>query len=96
MLSVSCQAFWLQNGISERYPALYNIVKKFYVAFPTSYLVERGFSAVAQLLGKQRQSLSITERGDLRIFLSNIKPDIEKLVSSHQAHPSHGKPAGAK
>lgn len=57
-LSVSCQAFWLQNGISESYPALYNIVKKCYIAFPTSYLAERGFSAVAQLLGKQRQSLS--------------------------------------
>ena len=96
MLSESCQAFWLQNGISERYPALYNIAKKFYIAFPTSYLVERGFSAVAQLLDKQRQRLSITERGDLRNFLSNIKPDIEKLVSSHQAHPSHGKLAGAK
>ena len=26
----------------------------------------------------------------------NIKPDIEKLVSAHQAHPSHGKPAQAK
>ena len=59
-------------------------------------LVERGFSAAAQLLGKQRQSLCITERGDLRIFLSNIKPDIEKLVSSHQTHPSYGKLAGAK
>ena len=96
MLRVSCQAFWLQNGISERYPALYNIVKKFYIAFPTSYLVERGFSAVAQLLGKQRQKLCITKQGDLRVFLSNIKPDIEKLVSAHQAHPSHGKPARAK
>ena len=61
-----------------------------------SYLVERGFSAVAQLLGKQRQILCITEPGDLRFFLSNIKPVIGKLVSSHQAHPSHGKPAGAK
>ena len=52
MLSVSCQAFWLQNGISEHYPALYDIVNKFYIAFPTSYLVEWGFRAVAQLLGK--------------------------------------------
>ena len=61
----------------------------FFIAFPTSYLVERGFSAVAQILGKQRQKLDITERGDLRLFLPNIQPDIEKLISSHQAHPSH-------
>ena len=65
MLSLSCQTFWLQNGISEHYPALYNIVKKFYIAFPTSYLVERGFSAVALPLGKYRLSLSIAEQGDL-------------------------------
>ena len=82
--------------LSEHYSALYHIAKKFYISFPTSYLVERGFSVVAQLLGKQRQSLCITERGDLRIFLSNIKPDIKKLVSSHQAHPSHGTPVEAK
>ena len=96
MLKKSRRDFWLQECISERYPALWNIAKKFFIAFPTSYLVERGFSAVAQLLGKQRQRLDIVKRGDLRIFLSNIKPDIEKLVSSHQAHPSHGKPAKAK
>ena len=96
MLSVSCKAFWLQNGISERYPALYDIVTKFYIAFPTSDLVERGFSAITQLHGKQRQSLCITERGVLRFFLCNIKLDIKKLVSSHQAHPSHVKPTGIR
>lgn len=93
---LSPKDFWLQTGISEHYPTLWNIVKIFFIAFPTSYLVERGFSAVAQLLGKQRQSLKITERGDLRLFLTNIEPDIEKLMSSHQIHPAHGKPAKAK
>ena len=37
MISVSFQAFWLQNDIPESYPAFHNIVKKFYIAFPTSY-----------------------------------------------------------
>ena len=69
---LSSKDFWLQNGISERYTTLWYIVKIFLIAFPTSYLVERGFSAVAQLLGKQRQSLKVTERGDLRLFLTNI------------------------
>jgi hypothetical protein len=31
----------------------------------------------------------ITERGDLRLLLSDFRPDIGKLVSLHQAHPSH-------
>ncbi|XP_026579775.1 LOW QUALITY PROTEIN: zinc finger MYM-type protein 6-like [Pseudonaja textilis] len=81
----SYQEFWLQKEISDCYPALWTIVKKLLVAFPTSYLVERGF----QLLSKQRNRLQITERGDLRLLLSDLKPDIRKLVSIHQAHPSH-------
>ena len=49
----SYQDFWLQKEISERYPALWKKVKMLVMAFPTSCLVERGFSAVAQLLSKQ-------------------------------------------
>ena len=85
----SDQYFWLQKEISERYPALWKKVKMLVIAFPTSYLVERGFSAVAQLLSKQRNRLQITERGDLRLRLSDFQPDVEKLISLHQAHPSH-------
>ena len=66
------------------------------MAFPTSYLVESGFSAEAQLLGNHRQSLKITECGDLRLLLRNIEPDIEKLIASHQAHPGHAKPTKTK
>jgi hypothetical protein len=65
------------------------VVKKLLLAFPTSYLVERGFSAVIQLISKQRNRLQVCERGDLRLLLSDIKPDVGKLVSGHQAHPSH-------
>ncbi|CAL4118894.1 unnamed protein product, partial [Meganyctiphanes norvegica] len=56
-LQVSFQDFWLQNKISESYPALWSRVNIFFIAFPTSYLVEQGFSAVVQILGKQRQKL---------------------------------------
>ena len=61
----------------------------YFIAFPTSYLVERSFSAVALLLSKQRNRLKITDRGDLRLLLSEFQPDVEKLVSLHQAHSSH-------
>lgn len=83
------QQFWLQRDIPMTYPALWTIARKFLIAFPTSYLVERGFSAVANLLVKKRNRLEITSRGDLRLNLTKLKPNIENLLSKHQAHPSH-------
>ncbi|XP_018015681.1 protein ZBED8 [Hyalella azteca] len=85
----SYQDFWLQKKISDCYKVLWNRVKMYFIAFPTSYLVERGSSAVALLLSKQRNRLKITDRGDLRLILSEFQPDVEKLISQHQAHPSH-------
>ena len=96
MFSKSYQHFWLQKEIAIRYPELWKRVKILLIAFPTSYLVERGFSAVSQLLGKMRQKLDIVNRGDLRLNLTKIKPDLEKIISQHQVHPAHGKPAKEK
>lgn len=83
------QEFWLQKQIPTLYPGLWAVVKKFLIAFPSSYLVKRGFSAVTNLLTKKRNRLQIVDRGDLRMLLTNIEPNINKLVAVHQAHPSH-------
>ncbi|XP_025411130.1 uncharacterized protein LOC112684046 [Sipha flava] len=83
------QEFWLQKPIMKLYPSLWSIVQRFLIAFPSSYLSERGFSAVATLLTKKRNRLLVTERGDLRLFLSKFEPPINKLVNAHQVHPSH-------
>jgi zinc finger BED domain-containing protein 5/7/8/9 len=83
------QEFWLQKPIMQLYPGLWSIVQRFLIAFPSSYLSERGFSAVATLVTKKRNRLLVTERGDLRLFLSKFEPDINKLVNGHQVHPSH-------
>ena len=85
----SYQAFWMQTAIPKRYPTLWKDIKLFFIAFPTSYLVERGFSAVSRLLTKQRNKLNITERCDLRLLLTNLYPDFDSLIAMHQAHPSH-------
>ncbi|CAH1991093.1 unnamed protein product, partial [Acanthoscelides obtectus] len=61
------QQFWLQNNIPVTYPVLWNIARKFLISFPSSYLVERGFSAVTNLLTKKRNRLDIISRGDLRL-----------------------------
>ena len=83
------QEFWLKISIPTLYPGLWEIVPRFVIAFPTSYLAERGFSAVANLLSKNINWLHITDRGDLRLFLTKIAPDIIKLLRIHHAHPSH-------
>ena len=85
----SYQEFWLQKNISVRYPALWAVVQKLLVAFPTSYLVEQGFSRVTQLLSKQRNRIKIAERRDLRLMSSDFTPDIDKLIKLHQPHISH-------
>jgi hypothetical protein len=59
------------------------------IAFSSSYLCERGFSAVATLVTKKRNRFHVTERGDLRLFLSKFEPDINTLLKNHQIHPSH-------
>ena len=83
----SYQAFWMQTAIPKRYPTLWKDIKLFVIVFPTSYMVERGFSAVSWLPTKQRNKLNITERGDLRLLLTNLHPDVDSLIAMHQAHP---------
>ncbi|KAJ8877814.1 hypothetical protein PR048_022272 [Dryococelus australis] len=48
------QQFWLQRVIPVTYPALWTIARKFLIAFSSSYLLEIGFSAVANLLTKKK------------------------------------------
>lgn len=85
----SYQQFWLQKEIPERYPKLWEAIKLYFIAFPTSYMAERGFSAVSQLITKKRNRLQITQRGDLRLLLSNIEPRVMELASKHQHQKSH-------
>ena len=65
------------------------MVQKFLIANTFFYLAERGFSAVANLLSKKRNRLYVTERGDLRLFLTKFDPDVNKLSKMHQCHHSH-------
>lgn len=83
------QQFWLQKEIPTAYPEIWAVIEKFLIAFPSSYLVERGFSAVTNLLTKKRNRLQIVNRGDLRLLLTKIESRITKLVAAHQVHPSH-------
>jgi len=74
--------FWLQTNIIHNYPGLWTLVKKVLIAFPSSYLVEQGFSTVTDLITKKRNRLDIVTRGDLRLKL-------KKLAKNHQFQPSY-------
>lgn len=48
------QKFWFQRDIPVIYPGLWSIARKFLIAIPSSYCVERGFSTVVNLLTKKK------------------------------------------
>ena len=75
------QQFWLQNNIPVTYPVLWNIARKFLISFPSSYLVERGFSAVTNLLTKKRNRLDIISLGDLRFTLRKLTLNVNNLFT---------------
>ena len=54
----------------------------------TSYLCELEFSTLATIRCKRRGTLQCIDE-EMRVFLSNIRPNIEEIARSHQAHVSH-------
>ncbi|KAG0441370.1 Zinc finger BED domain-containing protein 5 [Dictyocoela muelleri] len=55
--------FWFKNKMTEKYPLLWEEAKLFYIAFPSSYLVENGFSRVNDLITHKRNRLDLTKMG---------------------------------
>ena len=73
----------------NKFPNLWQVAKLLVLALPTSYLVERVFSAVVQLLTKQRNRLDISQSGDLRSLLTDMKPDVKRLSTHNHAQVHH-------
>ncbi|XP_073968982.1 SCAN domain-containing protein 3-like [Rhodnius prolixus] len=83
------QEFWLQRQSPVLYPAVRATIRKFFIAFPSPNLAETVFSVVFTLLTNKRNRSIEVERGDLRLLMTKLAPNIEKLVSLHQTQPSH-------
>lgn len=77
--------FWIHT-LSE-YPDLSDKALRFLMPFPTTYLCEAGFSALVALKTKYRNKLNV--ESDLRLQLSSLQPDIQRLVNAKQHQPSH-------
>ena len=82
------ESFWTQQKLRQKYPIIWEAVRLLFIAFPFRYVVEKAFSSVINILSK-RYNLDICKGGDLRLYLTDLEPDIEKLASSHEAHLSH-------
>ena len=81
--------YWTNINITNKYHKLCAAAEPFLLAFPSTYLVEAGFSHINSILTKQRNQLNIEERGDLRLKLTNLQPNINEFIKNHQPHPSH-------
>ena len=62
---------------------------KMLLYFPSSYLVECGFSAINKILTKEKNKIDICIRGDNRLKLTNLKPNVEGLVAKNQPQGSN-------
>ncbi|GFU77198.1 uncharacterized protein TNCV_152441 [Trichonephila clavipes] len=80
---------WLCDETETKYPHSTKSARKLLLPFPSSYLAEYGFSAVNDLLSKERNGLAITKRGDLRLKLTKLEPDIKSFCRRHDASGSH-------
>ena len=87
---IGFERFWQRMSKRNKFPNMWKVAKLLTLAFPTSYLMERGFNAVMQLMTKRRNRLDISQNGDLRLLLTDMRPDVKKLIDEHhiQVHPS--------
>ena len=83
--AMDLDAFWI--GIAKSHPSIGQRAVGLLLPFPTSYLCEAGFSAVASLKSKYRNRLDIGP--EIRAAISKLKPRFDLLCESHRAHNSH-------
>ncbi|XP_071397542.1 zinc finger BED domain-containing protein 5-like [Centroberyx affinis] len=79
-------SMWVKYA--QRYPALWEKTRLLLLAFPTTYLVEQGFSQVLHMQSKYRNRLDLMASGALWLKLTSLQPAVKKLAENHQAQGS--------
>ena len=59
------QLMWLDPQVYAKYAKLAKVAEHTHLPFPTTYLVDCGFSAATEILTKKRGTLDICKREDL-------------------------------
>ena len=83
---VPLDVFW--GNLRDEYPEISKRAERVLLPFATTYLCESGFSRYASTKTKYRSKLDATP--DMRIQLSSIKPNFQRIMrSKKQMHSSH-------
>ena len=81
-------SFWCSRY--QEFPKITELALNALLPFASTYLTETAFSTLLLLKNKQRSRLSqLTLESNLRLSLSAVQPNIDRLCSNMQAHPSH-------
>ena len=78
---------WLSEKSEKKYPNSTTLAREVLINFPSSYLVECGFSVVTDLPPAKRNRLEITRCADL-------KAETDKIGSSNQTNLQPASRAG--
>ncbi|XP_060861886.1 protein FAM200A-like [Metopolophium dirhodum] len=81
----ACGTFWI--SIKSEYPELSKQAISILLPFASTYLCETAFSTPTIIKNKYRSRLNV--EADLRVAVSNIKPNLESIMSTMQAQVSH-------
>ncbi|GFV78354.1 uncharacterized protein TNCV_95141 [Trichonephila clavipes] len=84
LFSIKGGMAWLCEEPEIKYPNSTKCERKLLLPFPSSFLPECGFSAVNYLMIKKINRLDITQRGDLRLKLTKLEPNIKSLCSKRK------------
>ena len=71
----------------QTYPNVSVIALRILVPFASTYLCEAGFSALVDIKAKNRNRLNVED--DLRLALTNVKPQVSVLAKKLQHQTSH-------
>lgn len=83
---VGVENFWI--SIENEHPLIVKRALNILLLFSTSYLCELGFSTLTNIKTKKRERLTNLEE-EMRVALSYIRPNIEKICKGRQAQVSH-------
>ncbi len=75
-------SFWIE--VKSQFPTLAEIAINHLLPFPSTYLCESAFSSLTYLKNKYRSKLQV--ECDLRLSLTQIKPNIDFLCNNKQLH----------
>ena len=83
---ITIDSFWI--SVQQEYPVISEIAVSILLQFSTSYLCELGFSTLNNIKTKKRERLLGIEE-EMRVSLSELRPNIEKVAKKNQAQISH-------